>query len=182
MLHPALEQILPRVQKPARYVGGEWGSIQKNKEEVDLRFAFCFPDTYEVGMSHLGSRILYGLLTEGNAVEVNQDEGGSPNSWVEFGDFMEGTMDRKGVSRLQMRVVLEKDAEMTIFIQYDSEGTWRRVKHLTATKKQSFSYPVLVRRCDHYRLKIEGTGGAQIHSLARSYSVGSEFKSKSGRN
>ena len=84
--------------------------------------------------------MLYGLLTEGNAVEVNQDEGKSPNSWVEFGDFMEGTMDRKGVSRLQMRVVLEKNAEMTIFIQYDSEGTWRRVKHLTATKKQSFSY------------------------------------------
>ncbi|MGN0993630.1 MAG: TIGR03960 family B12-binding radical SAM protein [Butyricicoccus sp.] len=64
MLHPALEQILPRVQKPARYVGGEWGSIQKNKEEVDLRIAFCFPDTYEVGMSHLGSRILYGLLND----------------------------------------------------------------------------------------------------------------------
>ena len=117
--------------------------------------------------------MLYGLLTEGNAVEVNQDEGNSPNSWVEFGDFMEGTMDRKGVSRLQMRVVLEKDAEMTIFIQYDSEGTWRRVKHLTATKKQSFSYPVLVRRCDHYRIRIEGKGYWELHSMAREFYVGS---------
>lgn len=117
--------------------------------------------------------MLYGLLTEGNAVEVNQDKGGSPNSWVEFGDFMEGTMDRKGVSRLQMRVVLEKDAEMTIFIQYDSEGTWRRVKHLTATKKQSFSYPVLVRRCDHYRIRIEGKGYWELHSMAREFYVGS---------
>ena len=62
MLHTALEQILPRVQKPARYVGGEWGSVTKDKNNVDLRFAFCFPDVYEVGMSHLGSRILYGLL------------------------------------------------------------------------------------------------------------------------
>lgn len=61
-LHKKLESILPRVQKPARYVGGEWGSISKKPEEVDLRFAFCFPDVYEVGMSHLGSRILYGLL------------------------------------------------------------------------------------------------------------------------
>ena len=62
MLTRKLERILPRVQKPARYVGGEWGSVIKEKDEVFLRFAMCFPDTYEVGMSHLGSRILYGLL------------------------------------------------------------------------------------------------------------------------
>ncbi len=117
--------------------------------------------------------MLYGLLTEGNAVEVNQDTGGCPESWVEFGDFMEGTMDRKGVSRLQMRVVLEAGAEMTIFIQYDSEGTWRRVKRLTATKKQSFSYPVLVRRCDHYRIRVEGKGYWELHSMAREFYIGS---------
>lgn len=64
MLHPKLERILPQVQKPARYVGGEKGCIIKDKKEVDLRFAFCFPDTYEIGMSHLGSRILYGLLND----------------------------------------------------------------------------------------------------------------------
>lgn len=57
-----LDIILTRVQKPARYVGGEWGAITKDKNTVDVRFAFCFPDTYEVGMSHLGSRILYGVL------------------------------------------------------------------------------------------------------------------------
>ena len=62
MLTRKLKRILPRVQKPARYVGGEWGSVIKEKDEVFLRFALCFPDTYEVGMSHLGSRILYGLL------------------------------------------------------------------------------------------------------------------------
>ncbi len=64
MLTRELKRILPRVQKPARYVGGEWGSIVKNKEEISLRFAMCFADTYEVGMSHLGSRILYGLVNE----------------------------------------------------------------------------------------------------------------------
>ena len=64
MLTRELKRILPRVQKPARYVGGEWGSIVKNKEEIFLRFAMCFADTYEVGMSHLGSRILYGLINE----------------------------------------------------------------------------------------------------------------------
>ena len=57
-----LERILSRVQKPARYAGGEYNAVMKNKHEVDLRFAFCFPDTYEIGMSNLGFRILYGVL------------------------------------------------------------------------------------------------------------------------
>lgn len=54
--------ILPRVQKPARYVGGEFNAIMKDKSKVDTRVAFCFPDTYEIGMSNLGMRILYGVM------------------------------------------------------------------------------------------------------------------------
>ena len=54
-----LERILPRVQKPARYTGGEYNQILKDKTQVDLRLAFCFPDTYEIGMSNLGLSILY---------------------------------------------------------------------------------------------------------------------------
>lgn len=57
-----LERILPRVQKPARYTGGEYNQIMKNKADVDLRVAFCFPDTYEIGMSNIGMRILYSVM------------------------------------------------------------------------------------------------------------------------
>ena len=57
-----LERILPKVQKPARYVGGEYNQVVKEKTKVDVRFAFCFPDTYEIGMSNLGMRILYGVM------------------------------------------------------------------------------------------------------------------------
>ena len=57
-----LERILPRVQKPARYVGGEFNAIMKDKSKIDTRVAFCFPDTYEIGMSNLGMRILYGVM------------------------------------------------------------------------------------------------------------------------
>ena len=57
-----LERILPRVQKPARYVGGEYNAVMKDKTRVDTRVAFCFPDTYEIGMSNLGMRILYGVM------------------------------------------------------------------------------------------------------------------------
>ena len=58
------KRILPRVQKPARYTGGEWGAVKKKKEDVNVRVAFCFPDTYEIGMSNVGMRILYGVMNE----------------------------------------------------------------------------------------------------------------------
>ena len=66
-----MERILPTVQKPARYVGGEYHQIVKNPAEVDVRVAFCFPDTYEIGMSNLGMRILYGVMNN------------LPNVWCE---------------------------------------------------------------------------------------------------
>lgn len=59
MIKKEVEKLLLQVQKPAKYVGGELNSIVKDKSKVDVRFAFCFPDTYEVGMSHLGIKILY---------------------------------------------------------------------------------------------------------------------------
>lgn len=63
-MNPELEKLLLKVQKPGRYTGGEPNSIIKDKNEVDVRFAFCFPDTYEVGMSHLGMKILYSQFNE----------------------------------------------------------------------------------------------------------------------
>ena len=56
-----LDKILPLVQKPARYVGGELNSVTKDKNKIDIRYAFCFPDSYEIGMSHLGIKILYSI-------------------------------------------------------------------------------------------------------------------------
>lgn len=64
LLKDKIENILPLVEKPARYTGGELNSIVKDASKVDVRFAFCFADTYEVGMSHLGMKILYSLMNE----------------------------------------------------------------------------------------------------------------------
>lgn len=58
------DRILSNVQKPTRYIGNEWNSIHKDPKQVDIRFAFCFPDVYEVGMSHLGMKILYHMLND----------------------------------------------------------------------------------------------------------------------
>ena len=68
MIDAKLERILLRVQKPARYTGGEYNEIIKDKANVDVRFAMCFPDTYEIGMSNLGLRILYGSMNEAEGV------------------------------------------------------------------------------------------------------------------
>ncbi len=57
-----IEKFLPKVQKPGRYTGGELNSVVKDKQKVDIRYAFCFPDTYEIGMSHLGMKIIYSLV------------------------------------------------------------------------------------------------------------------------
>jgi radical SAM family uncharacterized protein len=59
-----IEGLLNRVEKPARYTGGEYNSVYKDKREVEVRFAFAFPDLYEIAMSHLGLRILYYLLNQ----------------------------------------------------------------------------------------------------------------------
>ena len=59
-----LQRILPSVQKPARYTGGEYNEIKKDLDSVRVRVAFCFPDTYEIGMSNVGMRILYGVMNQ----------------------------------------------------------------------------------------------------------------------
>ena len=56
------DEILMKIEKPARYIGGEVNSVMKDKEKVDIRFAMCFPDVYEIGMSHLGIQILYDMF------------------------------------------------------------------------------------------------------------------------
>ena len=63
-MNRTLERILPKVQKPARYTGGEYNAVVKDRAQVDTRYALCFPDTYEIGMSNLGVRILYGVMNQ----------------------------------------------------------------------------------------------------------------------
>ena len=63
-MNEKIDALLRQVQRPARYVGGEYNQVVKDKADVDVRFAFCFPDTYEIGMSNLGMKILYGVLND----------------------------------------------------------------------------------------------------------------------
>ena len=98
MLDEKIQKILLKVQKPGRYVGGELNSVVKNAEKIDVRYAFCFPDTYEIGMSHLGMKILYSVVNSldyawcervfapGNDMEEKMRENNIPLWALESGD------------------------------------------------------------------------------------------------
>lgn len=79
-----LDKLLLKAEKPARYVGSELNEIIKNKEDIDLRFAFAFPDVYEVGMSHLGMHILYNLLNSQDNIWCERVFA----PWVDMEDIM----------------------------------------------------------------------------------------------
>lgn len=136
--------------------------LLRKEDELTARMWCCYDGT------------LYALLQTGGALAVNEDEGEALDSWVEFGDFYENTMNRKSSTRLQLRVMLETGAELALMIQYDSSGTWIPIYTLEATKKQSFYLPIPVQRCDHYRLKMEGHGYWELQAMAREYHSGSE--------
>ena len=101
MQNKNISSVLKSVSKPGRYIGGEFNSVIKNKEEVGVRFAFCFPDTYEIGMSNLGVRILYDVLNKDDDVwcervyapwtdmKEKMEEYSIPLSAVESGDSLD---------------------------------------------------------------------------------------------
>lgn len=84
MNNKEFENLLLSVQKPGRYTGGELNSIVKDKNKVDVRFAFCFPDTYEIGMSHLGMKILYSLFNQRDDIWCERVFA----PWIDFEEVM----------------------------------------------------------------------------------------------
>ncbi|HHY71440.1 MAG TPA: B12-binding domain-containing radical SAM protein, partial [Thermoanaerobacterales bacterium] len=79
-----LEKLLPQVSKPTRYMGNEYNSIKKDKNGIKTHIALAFPDVYEVGMSHLGIKILYHLLNQDS--DIYAERVFAP--WVDFEDLM----------------------------------------------------------------------------------------------
>ena len=113
----------------------------------------------------------------GNAREVPEGAvpEGTVRSMAEFGDFTDGDPNLKGTSKIQLRAELEAGARLTVYIQYDSSGEWQKVKELKTTVKRSFYLPVVPRRADHVRLKLEGEGMWRLYSLTREAYSGSEL-------
>ena len=102
------------------------------------------------------------------------DEGRFP--WmIETGLMGMSMPDMKYISRLLIRMSLDFGARVTIYIQYDSDDDWDEVCELTVTKLRSFSIPIRLRRCDHFRLRIEGIGEGKIYSITKTIEQGSDI-------
>ena len=104
--------------------------------------------------------------------------------WMaEFADFTEEDPNKKGVSKIQIRLELDEGATVEVWLMFDSDGVWRRVSSaVDEGVKRSYYLPIIPRRADHYRLKLTGTGGCRVYSLVREYYSGSELRSRTGRN
>lgn len=126
-----------------------------------------------------------GIWVVGRPRGVAADDAGweEPFRWeAEFGDFTEGNPNKKGVSKIQIRLELDEGAEVQVLIQFDTDGAWQKVSSaLGEGVKRSYYLPIIPRRGDHYRLKLEGVGGCRVYSMVREYYSGSELKSKPGR-
>ena len=88
-------------------------------------------------------------------------------SLLETGDFVSGSPDCKRLLRVQLRLEAEAGASITAAVQYDSDGQWHTLAAVTAGAKRSVNLPVLPRRCDHFRLRLTGTGAWRLLSLTR---------------
>lgn len=100
----------------------------------------------------------------------------APVPWeAETGEIGMASPDMKYVSRLVLRMSMDKDAEADLYVQYDTDPQWLHVCNIRGTSLRSFSVPVRPRRCDHLRLKMKGTGGCRIYSITKFITQGSDI-------
>ena len=126
------------------------------------------PEQYE-------NRAIIDLIGSGGIEGITPtEESGSVESFAEFGDFTGGSLNRKAMSKMQLRMGLEAGATVTIKIRYDG-GSWETLWTLTQGIKRSVQIPILPRRCDYYRIRIEGTGMWRLYAMAREQYEGSEI-------
>jgi radical SAM family uncharacterized protein len=111
------EKLLPQVETPGRYIGGEWNSTVKDPQKVRVRMALAFPDTYEVGMSHLGIQLLYGLVNSMEGVACER----AFTPWVD----MEGLMRAEGIPLFSLETYTPlRDFDLVGFsLQYEMSYT-----------------------------------------------------------
>jgi hypothetical protein len=94
------------------------------------------------------------------------------NSYVEFADETLSAANKKSVSKIAIRCTVLDGANLTVKISYDS-GAWHTIKTLPGNSKKSYYLPVIPHRCDHFKIRLEGSGRYIIHSITREYSYGS---------
>ena len=138
------------------------------------------------------------FLTAGGEIEMTGNildapEGSAEEQdftwYAETGDFTEKGTSRatsydsvkKGIAKIEIRIEVAAGAEAKVLLQFDSDGKWVQAgQTLRAEKKRSYYLPIIPRRADHYRIRIEGRGECRVYSMTREYYAGSELKSTRG--
>ena len=128
-----------------------------------------------VGFAMAGG-VLHMVDAAGDLWSLNTESSNGVPWSMETGDFSNGDPDKAGIGKLQVRLELDASAEATVQIQFDSSGTWQTCRSVSGgQEKKTVLIPIIPRRCDHYRLRISGTGGCKIYSIAMEFYQASEI-------
>ena len=138
-------------------------------KEDDLsvkKFCSCRNELYYIPHNSTEIKTMFG------SGAVDED----PVQWMaETGVLGMYTPDKKYISRLNIRMALDVNTKVRIFIQYDSCGEWELVSNMISTNLHSFSIPIRPKRCDHFRIRIEGEGSGKIYSISKTLEQGSDI-------
>ena len=122
---------------------------------------------------------IYFILNDSSDIKTMFGSGtveGDPVPWMaETGVIGMYTPDKKYISRLNIRMALDTGTRVKIFAQYDSFGEWELLYSMSGVSLRSFTIPIRPKRCDHFRLRIEGEGDAKIYSIAKTLEQGSDL-------
>lgn len=142
----------------------------------DGKGIWCKEDqTHATGFARLGNDLYYLNATDNGIYTTSGMAEGNVGWYAITGDIGVDLPDYKYISKIQLRLSIDTGATLNIFLQYDNEGIWHKKASLRPSGKRSFTVPILTPRCDHMRIKLEGTGGCKIYSISKVIEQGSEL-------
>lgn len=134
----------------------------------------CQDEMYYIDASDKKIRTVLGSGTKDTSPISWMAETGTIMALTTSSKYPERISNKKFVGRMLIRMSLDAGATMQVYIQYDSSGVWEKLWDMTGKNLRTFSFPVRPHRCDHFRLKLEGTGGAKIYSITKTLERGSD--------
>ena len=163
--------------------GGTWclfvydtrlGTWHKEDETHAEAWCSCRDEMYYIDASDKKIRTVLGSGTKDTSPISWMAETGTIMALTTSSNYPEWISNKKFVGRMLIRMSLDAGATMQVYIQYDSSGVWEKLWDMTGKNLRTFSFPVRPHRCDHFRLKLEGAGGAKIYSITKTLERGSD--------
>ena len=163
--------------------GGTWclfvydtrlGTWHKEDATHAEAWCSCQDEMYYIDASDKKIRTVLGRGTKDTSPISWMAETGTIMALTTSSNYPEWISNKKFVGRMLIRMSLDAGATMQVYIQYDSSGVWEKLWDMTGKNLRTFSFPVRPHRCDHFRLKLEGTGGAKIYSITKTLEQGSD--------